>query len=406
MRVLEGEENMESKKIKIDLLPSNFRKEDGTFDQQEALKLCGKIAGVCYDEEGFSHLENEPEERTMKRIDRTLSNGHHSVYGHVKVHLNIQNIPKILAMVLNNEREYDTSEKSARFTPIVREDDSVISEREERLYQKWLELFKMKITERYGGILSEVRIRRLAQENARYLVTVLMPTQMIYTTSLRQINYLASWMEKYVINAHWVAPMESLSDLESALAYSMEEFYEALDEKNILVDGLMQNEKERSFSLFGKDLQQRKTYFGDVYSTTYLGSFAQFAQVQRYRPNSNQLERLEEKQYFVPPIISDDLALVDEWLGDCALVKDVIPQGELVRINERGTYESFILKCKERLCSGVQLETMLQTRATLLEYQKALQESQHPHGARCTFPDYTCNADCHFKEGKTLTRMI
>ena len=28
-----------------------------------------------------------------------------------------------------------------------------------------------------------------------------MPTQMIYTTSLRQINYIASWMAKYINNS-------------------------------------------------------------------------------------------------------------------------------------------------------------------------------------------------------------
>lgn len=48
--------------IKIDILPNQYRKEDGTFDKKEAIKLSGKIAGVCYDKEGFEHLQNEPEE--------------------------------------------------------------------------------------------------------------------------------------------------------------------------------------------------------------------------------------------------------------------------------------------------------------------------------------------------------
>ena len=44
------------------------------------------------------------------------------------------------------------------------------------------------------------KIRTLAQENARYLVTVFMPTEMVYSTTLRQINYIASWMQKYIDN--------------------------------------------------------------------------------------------------------------------------------------------------------------------------------------------------------------
>ena len=97
------------------------------------------------------------------------------------------------------------------------------------------------------------------------------------------------------------------------------------------------------------------------------------------------------------------------------MVKDVIPQGELIQISEIGKYEDFILKCKERLCSGAQLETMIQTQNTLIKYKQALEKINHPlakdiekysHGARCTFPDFNCTQDCLFKEGKLLTRKI
>lgn len=54
-------------------------------------------------------------------------------------------------------------------------------------------------------------------------------------------------------------------------------------------------------------------------------------------------------------IISNDRVLVDEWLGDMQTVSSVNPQGELVRISEIGKYEDFILKCKERLCTSLNL---------------------------------------------------
>ena len=400
---------MEQTKIKVGILPNQFLKEDGTFDKNEAIMLSGKIAGVCYDKEGFTHLINEPAERTMRRIDMTLNNGHHSVYDHILINFNLQNLPKILAMVLNNEHQYTTSEKSARYTPVVRQDGSIITEDEERLYNKWLNIFKIKIKSQYGYIYNDSKIQKLAQENARYLVTVFMPTQMIYSASFRQINYIASWMQEYMKST------DMNNEFERKLAFSMKEFIEELDRVNVLEDGLLKNEKHRTISLFGKNLDAKEEHFGDVYSTLYKGSLAEYAQAQRHRTLDYQMEFLDNKEYYIPPIIADDQMLVDEWLGDMQIVRGVNPQGELVKISEVGKYEDFILKCKERLCSGAQLEIAEQTRETLLKYKKALEESGSPlaqdiqkysHGARCTFPDFDCTSDCKFTEGKKLVRRI
>lgn len=400
---------MEREKIKVDILPNLYLKEDGTFDKESAIKLSGKIAGVCYDKEGFSHLLNEPEERTMRRVNLTLCNGHHSVYDHIMINFNLQNIPKILAMVLNNEHQYTTSEKSARYTPVVRQEGSIITEEEERLYNKWIDIFTVKIKSQYGNIYNDSKIKKLAQENARYLVTVFMPTQMIYSTSLRQINYIASWMQEYIENA------DMNNDFEKKLAASMKELIERLDDVNVLEEELMKNEKYRSLSLFGENLEKKEEHFGDTFSTLYKGSFAQLAQAHRHRTLDYQIEMLDEKEYYIPPIIADDQMLVDEWLGDMQIVKGINPQGELVKISEAGKYEDFILKCKERLCSAAQIEIMLQTRETLLKYKDALEKSnsylakdieKYSHGARCTFPDFDCSSDCKFKEGKILTRKI
>lgn len=400
---------MKKTKIKVGITPNLFLKSDGTFDKHEAIKLSGKYAGECYNQEDFEYLMNEPEEKTMRRVDMTLNNGHHSVYDHVLINFNLQNIPKILAMVLNNEKQYTTSEKSARYTPVVRKIGSIIIEEEERLYNKWIEILKRKIKSQYGNIYNDSKIQKLAQENARYLITVFMPTQMIYSTSIRQMNYIASWMEDYIKKA------DMNNSFERKLSSSMKELLEGLADLNVLEEGLLKNEKRRSLSLFGKYLDSREEHFSDVYCYTYKGSFAELAQAHRHRTLDYQMEMLKEKEYFIPPIIADDNMLVDEWLEDMQIVKDLTPQGELVKINERGTYENFILKCKERLCSAAQLEIMMQTRETLLKYKKALEEQKSPlakdiekysHGARCTFPDFNCASDCKFNEGKTLERKI
>lgn len=262
---------MEQTRIKVGILPNQFLKSDGTFNKDEAMKLSGKIAGVCYDKEGFIHLLNEPEDKTRRRIDRTLNNGHHSVYDHISISFNLQNLPKVLAMILNNEHQYTTSEKSARYTPVVRQEGSSITEDEERLYDKWMNILKVKIKAQYGDVYSDAKIQKLAQENARYFVTVFMPTQMIYSTSFRQINYIASWMQKYIENA------DMSNAFSIKLVSSMQELLKELAEVNVLEEGLMRNEKGRSLSLFGKDLDKKEEYFGNVYSTQYKGSLAELA---------------------------------------------------------------------------------------------------------------------------------
>jgi thymidylate synthase ThyX len=393
--------------IKVDILPNYYLGENGVYNKDSALNLGGKIAGVCYDKEGFNHLVNEPVEKTNRRIDLTLNNGHHSVYDHLGISFNIQNLPKILAMVLNNEHEYTTSEKSARYTPVVVGEDSIITTKEEELYNKWIEIYKNKIKEQYGYIYNDSKIQKLAQENARYLVTVFMPTQMIYTTSLRQINYIASWMKEYIDNA------DLNNDFEKKLSMAMKEFVVELSRLNVLDAGLLKNEKHRSISLFGNNLKDEEVYFGSVYSTLYKGSYAQLAQAHRHRTLDYQIEALDEKSYYIPPIIADDEDLVKEWLKDMESVSSCHPQGELVLISEKGKYEDFILKCKERLCSAAQVEIAQQTKETLTKYKEQTKSKKvaqdivkYTKGARCTFSDFDCTADCKFKEGKLLTRRI
>ena len=397
-------------KVRIDILPNLYLKEDGTFNTKEVLNLSGKIAGVCYDKEGFNHLINEPQEKTDRRIFMTLNNGHHSVYDHTYINFNIQNIPKILAMVLNNEKQYTTSEKSARYTKIVPGENSIITKEEVDLYNKWLGLFENKITKEYGNILSSLKIKKLAQENARYLVTVFMPTQMIYTTSLRQINYMASWIASYIEDNK-----NNLNYFESKLSKAMGEFLKELERLNVLVPELMSNEKHRKLSLFGTNLEQTSELFSNVYETTYKGSFASLAQAQRHRTLDYQMEMLDKKEYYVPPILENDSYLKDEWLEDINKVGWVTPQGELILISEMGKYKDFILKCKERLCSAAQVEIMHQTRDTLARYKKYLEDHnnalasdiiKYSHGPRCTFPDYECPSDCKLGPVKKLDRRV
>ena len=98
--------------------------------------------------------------------------------------------------------------------------------------------------------------------------------------------------------------------------------------------------------------------------------------------------------------------MVDEWKTDLYRVKNNLPQGTLVNINERGTYENFVLKLKERLCSCAQLEIDNKTRELLLKYYNATTNEDIKNdikarlmGSRCTFKDFTCETPCGFADG-------
>lgn len=398
---------MEQNKIKVELLPHTpFLKYNGKFDKEAAIEYSAKLAGECYEPEGWSKLKNEEDFKSEKRASFTLGMEHSTPYEHIGIGFEIVNLPKILAMVLNNERQCSTSEKSARYTRIDPAIDPNISTKEGELYVKWINIFKLKIKAQYGNIHNDSKIEKLAQENARYLVSVFASTKMIHTVPWVQVNRIISYMQKYM-------KKENKNEFDERLIESFKQFISCFEELNIIDERAMSNRKDRSLSLFAdKTVEER---FGTAYSTNYKGSFAQLAQAHRHRTLEYGMQFLEEKEYFIPPILRDESTLVDEWLSDITSVGYANPQGELVSINECGTYDKFILKTKERLCSSAQQEIMAQTRETLLKYKKALEESNHPlakdialysRGARCTFPDYECANDCKFAEGKTLVRKI
>ena len=111
-------------------------------------------------------------------------------------------------------------------------------------------------------------------------------------------------------------------------------------------EGLAEDYKSRGFSLVDNSIKNRTEYFGDVYCTNYKGSFAELGQAHRHRTLSYAIAELEENEFFIPQIIAEKEELVSDWLKDIASVAELLPQGMLVLINERGTYENFILKLK------------------------------------------------------------
>jgi len=365
--------------------------------KDEAVDFSGKSAGICYLPDTVETLFAEAPEKTQRRADGNIKSGHHSVFGHPTYNLCLEGIPKILAMILNNEKIYNTSEKSARYTHMEP------SPQEKELYEKWIEIFKEQILIQYPKF-EDKRALKLAQENARYLISVFTPaTVMEYTVNFGQLNYIINWAKDYIKNAE-----ENTFSIK--LKETFKEFLAAMPDLEI--EGLDSRNKNRNFSLFAKR-KNRNEEFGENYSVTYLASFAQLAQAQRHRTLSYEMTLLDEPKYYVPPIIAGT-NLEKEWLKDISSLKEFFPQGMLVQVNERGTIENFVLKCMERLCGFSQLEIMQETKNIMNKYLEATKDKPelyqyllpYSRGARCTFPGWKCDSPCVFGGYGAMIRNI
>lgn len=368
-----------------------------TKTNSEPMRLAGNLAGICYMPYDFETLKNEDPDKTLKRADSTMKSGHHSVFEHYYLTFYLENIPKLFAMLLNNEKVYTTSEKSARYTKMA------LNGIEKELYDKWTDKLTKLIDKKYGHInyFDERRIKKLAMENARYFTSVMTPTSMAYTVSIRQLNYLCGWMQQFE---------KSDNPIYKMLAPTASEFVECMSARHLLDKGLMDDGKGREFSLIGKRVREEQ--FGECYSVNYQGSFAMLAQAQRHRTLHYEVLLDEQPEYFVPLILKNNPKLVEEWLKDMEQVEHLLPQGQLLNINERGDYENLILKTKERLCTAAQLEVMQNTKETIDRIIKNTDNDfvrrdleKINTGARCT-SGFKCTTPCAFKEGIDLSRLI
>ncbi len=380
--------------MKIEVIGST--KVGFVLPKEDAVNFSGKSAGICYLPDTLETFFNEPEEKTIKRANGNIKSGHHSVFGHPTYNLSLEGIPKILAMILNNEKMYNTSEKSARYTKME------TSEAEKELYEKWIKIYSEQITKKYPEF-EEKRVKKLAQENARYLISVFTPaTIMEYTVNFGQLNYILNWAEDYIKN-------EPQTEISIKLKEVFKEFLKNMPD--LKVEGLDSRVKGRKFSIFGT--RDRKEEFGENYCTTYLASFAELAQAQRHRTLSYEMKLLDKPQYYIPPIIRKT-DLEEQWLKDISSLEKYFPQGMLVQVNERGTIENFVLKCTERLCGAAQLEIMEQTKATMEKYLEAVKNQKelydyllpYSKGTRCTFPGWKCESPCIFGPKNAMNRVI
>lgn len=377
--------------------------------------LSGKFGGTCYAKEGYETIKTQPIEKALSRAENTAKSGHHSVYQHGCVTMEVK-CSKMIAMLLNSIGVSNTSEKSARYTKMQPQ-----SELEEKLYYKWHDIFVQLIEQEYPELFTGKEVDKLAFENARYMISVFTPTSMVYTLPFRNIFYVLDWCEDMIAN---------LSLLEGGFNQRLcEELKELVDALVKVVGGKrnFHDNKNEHFRFMpyqstGELEDDSLPYYGDVYTSNYLASFACIAQEQRHRTLRVKInfsgKDAEEYGFYVPEMIKGTLYETG-WLEDLQSVKDSFPQATLLYVTEQGLFEDFVLKCKERMCGRAQLEIMklnewmteqfLENKEALSKANLRRLESMLPTGKpcpRCMFSDFTCQEGCKWGAKGALTRLI
>lgn len=380
--------------------------------------LAGRMAGICYMKDSFFSETCQNVEKARKRAISTANMGHHSVADHPTITVLFEGIPKIVAMLLNSVEMYTTSEKSARYTEMQPD-----TQLECDLYKKWNGHFVRMISETYpNGFIDEVSIGKLAQENARYMISVFTPTIMGYTASLRQFNYIIDWCEKLQ------AILNNDSENQTRLANAVGDLHDVIKEA-LYVESLRDN-KDRSFGFVADGLRwnlgKTPEYFGETYTTRYAASWAQVAQAQRHR-TLNYRVSLEQKSYYIPVILNNYPELGKEWREDMTslLNAGVEPQGELVTVIEQGITNDFMLKAKERLCGRAMLEITIQTERTMKKMLRNISNMSAPTvekliattapnrvtgepevTTKCGMPNFRCKEPCRWGVSLGIKRDI
>lgn len=378
-----------------------LKKSTGNYKTIEEMLNFSQICGRhCYSEKDWEALENSPYNPGF--IEGLIKKGHHSIFEHISLTFSMKGIPKILAMILNNEKQYATSEKSARYTQM-----KPIKEQKEK-YVKWMEIFERKISEKYpetkySGIYAKDKtgktsVQKLSQENARYMTSVFTPTKMVHTLNLRQINYIIGYIEEFICN------QGNKNEFNKRLSENMKEF---LNQVEMFKIKDLTNQTNRHLSFFGKPVEE---HFGDVYSINYIMSFACLAQAHRHRTINYQISKDIESgahPVFHIPMIIRDTSLEKEWVSDLNKIgKNDFPQAQLIQISEKGTLEDFRSKLILRLCGHAQHEIMERTlHISKIYSEKYCRFSESFLKPKC-IQEIKCNNPCIWGGGKALERLI
>lgn len=441
---------LEVLEMKLELEPNSIYVKNGKFNQYEALKSVGVKAAVCFKEtvnnQAISPQDirnSESDAILINRAVNTILSDHTTPSEHQVISLELTGIPKILCMILNNEHQYTADERSLRYTEV--EPNNYITELEVSLYNKWLNIFEKLITNEMWDFyikynknekLARKAIHKIAQENARYMVSVFMPTTITYTVPWIQLNKIICYMQNIINNP--------LNELEELLIPHLNQFINLCIQKNVVItknslydvantnnevkeklykthqeiqnyqdnnDFIYKNNKSVDLSLFAyrnkfSGINDDNEYGFNISYNNYE-SLACLAQEQRHRTIDCEMLLPDTFNCYVPLILECNTNLKNEWIQDMNKVSRLYPQGQLIKVNRSMSIKNMLkYVSQERACDMAQLEIeRIYTHDIIPDVYNGLINNNYNNlveivkpyvkKLRCGFPGYTCPNPCH-----------
>ena len=365
----------------------------------EVKLICGQAACICYGPDSFDEILARDDKDVMATSEGCIHNLHLSTLQHYFITFNFEGIPKLAAMILNNERPYNTSEKSGRYTVMS------CGGREKELYDKWRVRFAELISAEYPHLSGKI-VKKLAQENARCFISVLSPTTtMDYTVDICQANLLIRWFRHF-------CEIETGDPLKEAIKPWLAKIADAMAEI-CYIEGVEDYRGRDTITFFAK--RSRRTEFGECFSVNVDVSFASAAHFNRSRTLIFEFKTPidpTDASFYIPRILEKQ-SDIDEYLADMLSIASLYPSGMLIHMNMRGTPEAFSLLVQERLCGATLPETCFTTKGILESYCSATFTSNtfvydflHPFqkGTKCSFGHYKCDRPCPLGPQMCFTR--
>lgn len=401
--------------------------EEGKFKQKEALRTTGMKAAVCFKPGNIKPWEIgdlESDDVLVKRGVSTIVSDHVTPSQQVPVSIEAYDIPKVVCMYLENIGMQAADERSLRYTEFI--DVNGVSDVEIRLYNKWLKKIQDVLWKDYANFFLRANqndekkaknaIKKIAQENARFFLSIKVTTALTYTSNLAELNKVALQIEKLLKS-------EEKNEFEQMAAPFLDEFYNKLKELKILLTNNdiwnIAPEVARSFKLSKDDnlvyhdpksidlnlLTEHNKFitgsedeFGISFNATRPISLAGYAQFERHRTIRTSISIPSDYNFFVPKFIEAYDSLAIEWIRDSLLVQKVFPQGQLIDMSLQGSiYDLVTYVGGERACTRAQEEITSFYLSLLEDYYNGLKDTK-PELASVLKPyvnKYRCQSGCY-----------
>lgn len=261
-------------------------------------------------------------------------------YSHRYVTIRFIGIPKIVEIMLNSLRYYDSISE-----------DGFMSDPNNTLYVKWRDKLRVIIRSQHID-LDEDKIIRLAQENAQYFLSVFHPVNIIYTTSYEQY---------YKIMAMSLQLSQLLAEYNNYFSSSLSNALKELVGCLLDVFKIHENElkgyigeKSSIFSLQYLPIAERRLYskqsFGDSFYISYRQSFLYLSEAVKYKPIYYEGQFFDHEsgiysnEMYTPDFLMLTHNSYEEWSLDLKDIADTIPLARKLNIIEAGTIEDWSVK--------------------------------------------------------------